>query len=111
MTFLFEEEIIKTKKAMIFISNKDESNNLYLEVVSQDLATVWGRKRKRSLLLDTQTFPRKVMCSLACVCVFGILDSVLLLLLLEGISAMQLVERNFSSQPKLLLLQFALGEI
>jgi hypothetical protein len=42
--------------------------------------------------------------------VFGILDSVLLLLL-EGISAMQLVERNFSSQPKLLLLQFALGEI
>jgi hypothetical protein len=71
MTFLFEEEIIKTKKAMIFISNKDESNNLYLEVVSQDLATVWGRKRKRSLLLDTQTFPRKVMCSLACVCVWN----------------------------------------
>jgi hypothetical protein len=61
MTFLFEEEIIKTKKAMIFISNKDESNNLYLEVVSQDLATVWGRKRKRSLL-QTHThklFPEK----------------------------------------------------
>jgi hypothetical protein len=63
MTFLFEEEIIKTKKAMIFISNKDESNNLYLEVVSsQDLATVWGKKKKTLVATDTHThklFPEK----------------------------------------------------
>jgi hypothetical protein len=72
MTFLFEEEIIKTKKAMIFISNKDESNNLYLEVVSQDLATVWGRKRKRSLLqthTHTNFFPKSNVLSRVCVCV------------------------------------------
>jgi hypothetical protein len=76
MTFLFEEEakkkeIIKTKKAMIFISNKDESNNLYLEVVSQDLATVWGRKRKRSLLqthTHTNFFPKSNVLSRVCVC-------------------------------------------